>query len=186
MNQSIFSIMYLVSSSLLYPVVIGLLALFVYSLFALGDFLSEYTRQQKTQIKKDRLDESKLNYFGSDFLTRARHVADVNELQWLIGECEMQMAHKLEHTRLLSTIGPILGLMGTLIPLGPALIGLAKGDVTQLADNLVIAFATTVLGLFAGGTGYLLTIVRKRWYAQELNDIEYISEVLSHETTQTK
>ena len=64
--------------------------------------------------------------------------------------------------------------MGTLIPLGPALMGLAEGDVEQLATNLVLAFATTVLGLFAGSIGFVLTMIRRRWYQQDLNDIEYI------------
>jgi biopolymer transport protein ExbB/TolQ len=67
--------------------------------------------------------------------------------------------------------------MGTLIPLGPALMGLAEGNVEQLASNLVIAFATTVLGLFSGAIGFVLTAIRRRWYQQDINDIECILDV---------
>jgi len=68
--------------------------------------------------------------------------------------------------------------MGTLIPLGPALIGLSQGDIVQLANNLMIAFATTVVGLFAGSISYVLTQVRKRWYWQDMADIDYILDSL--------
>ena len=40
---------------------------------------------------------------------------------------------RLERTRALVRLGPALGLMGTLIPLSPALAGLANGDVAQLS-----------------------------------------------------
>jgi biopolymer transport protein ExbB/TolQ len=54
---------------------------------------------------------------------------------------------RLERTRWLVRAGPALGLMGTLIPLSPALAGLAAGDVKKLSDNLRVAFSVTVLGL---------------------------------------
>ena len=72
----------------------------------------------------------------------------------------------------------MLGLMGTLIPLGPALIGLSQGDLETLAQNLMIAFATTVVGLFSAGIAYVLTQVRRRWYWEDMSDIDYILNVL--------
>jgi biopolymer transport protein ExbB/TolQ len=99
-------------------------------------------------------------------------------IEWLSQEYEIRMAKRLEQTRIVATISPMLGLMGTLIPLGPALIGLSQGDIEQLANNLMIAFATTVIGLFAGTIGYVLTQVRKRWYWQDMADIDYILDTL--------
>jgi biopolymer transport protein ExbB/TolQ len=72
----------------------------------------------------------------------------------------------------------MLGLMGTLIPMGPALMGLSSGNIQQLAANLVIAFATTVLGLLAGGVAYSILLIKKKWYTQDLSDMEYVVEVL--------
>jgi biopolymer transport protein ExbB/TolQ len=72
----------------------------------------------------------------------------------------------------------MFGLMGTLIPLGPALMGLTSGDIQQLATNMVVAFSTTVLGLLTGGIAYAIVVVKKRWYTQDLSDMEYVVEVL--------
>lgn len=78
-------------------------------------------------------------------------------------------------------IGPMLGLMGTLIPLGPALMGLSAGNIHDLAANLMIAFSTTVLGLLAAGVAYCILLVKTKWYLQDLSDMEYVVEVLKGE-----
>jgi biopolymer transport protein ExbB/TolQ len=103
-------------------------------------------------------------------------------IDWLSEEYEVRMTKNLEFTKILSTVAPMIGLMGTLIPLGPALIGLAEGNILQLAHNLMVAFATTVLGLFAGIIGYVLTLVRKRWYWQDMTDIDYLLECMEGES----
>ncbi len=64
--------------------------------------------------------------------------------------------------------------MGTLIPISPALVGLAQGDVDTLSNNLVIAFSSTVVGLLIGGLAYVITTVRDRFYRQDIVDIEYV------------
>jgi len=56
--------------------------------------------------------------------------------------------------------------------------GLTTGDIQQLATNLVVAFSTTVLGLLTGGIAYAIVLVKKRWYTQDLSDMEYVVEVL--------
>jgi biopolymer transport protein ExbB/TolQ len=75
---------------------------------------------------------------------------------------------------MLVRFGPALGLMGTLIPLSPALAGLAKGNVTELSDNLRVAFSVTVLGLLIGAVAFTISLVRDRLYAQDLSDLEYV------------
>ena len=103
-------------------------------------------------------------------------------IERLSQEYEIKMAKRLEHTKITSTIGPILGLMGTLIPLGPALIGLSAGDLGTLAQNLMVAFATTVVGLFASGIGYVLMQIRRRWYWEDMADINYIVNTIEETT----
>jgi biopolymer transport protein ExbB/TolQ len=88
---------------------------------------------------------------------------------------------RLERTRMLVRAGPALGLMGTLIPLSPALAGLAAGDVKKLSDNLRVAFSVTVLGLLVGAIAYGISLVRDRLYGQDLSDLEYIAATLSAE-----
>ncbi|MEH3053489.1 MAG: MotA/TolQ/ExbB proton channel family protein [Patulibacter minatonensis] len=77
---------------------------------------------------------------------------------------------RLERPRMLVRAGPALGLMGTLIPLSPALAGLARGDVQRLSDDLRTAFAVTVIGLLTGALAYGVALVRDRVYAQDLSD----------------
>lgn len=191
----IFEMLYWISTSLLYPVIFILLGFVVWSLAAVGEFMSEYSKRvrnvgeleelcKKTgNISALTLGNCEQSFFVSSFLhDLAAHIERRSfAFDRLFGDYEIEMAKKLEKTRILATAGPMLGLMGTLIPMGPALIGLAQGDVVALANNLVIAFATTVLGLFSGVIGFVLTIIRRRWYQQDINDIECILDAFEAE-----
>lgn len=96
-----------------------------------------------------------------------------------LADFDLLSLKRLERTRLLVRAGPALGLMGTLIPLAPALDGLARGDVTTLTDNLRVAFGVTVLGLLVGAVAFGISLVRDRLYAQDLSDLEYIAAGLT-------
>ena len=98
--------------------------------------------------------------------------------------CERQLANyevdaqkELGHSRTLAKIGPMLGLMGTLIPMGPALVGLASGDIALMAYNMQVAFATTVVGLFSSAIGFATLQIKQRWYLQDLNNLEYFAQL---------
>ena len=91
-----------------------------------------------------------------------------------LADFDLRSMRKLERSRMLVRFGPALGLMGTLIPLSPALEGLAEGDVAQLSDNLRAAFSVTVLGLLIGALAFSIALVRDRLYAQDLSDLEYV------------
>jgi biopolymer transport protein ExbB/TolQ len=86
---------------------------------------------------------------------------------------------RLERTRLLVRAGPALGLMGTLIPLSPALAGLAAGDVQELSENLRVAFSVTVIGLLIGAIAFGISLVRDRLYGQDLSDLEFVANRLT-------
>jgi biopolymer transport protein ExbB/TolQ len=96
----------------------------------------------------------------------------------LLQEYEFLTIKRLERTRILVRVGPLLGLMGTLIPLAPALQALADGDTELLADNLTVAFSITVLGLLIGGIAFVISIMRDRFYSQDISDLEYLLELL--------
>ena len=106
----------------------------------------------------------------------------MREVERLLVEKEVEMMKKLEIPRMLVRVGPILGLMGTLIPLGPALLGLSAGNIEQLANNLVVAFTTTVVGLLIGAVSMVVATVRQRWYTEDMNDMEYVAEKLLKQT----
>lgn len=74
-------------------------------------------------------------------------------------------------------LGPILGLLGTLIPLGPGLAALGSGDIVTLAEALTVAFDTTVTGLVIGALAYyLVSKFKKQWYESDLIVLETIAE----------
>ena len=93
-------------------------------------------------------------------------------------EYEIEVSRLLDKTRVLVRVGPMLGLMGTLIPMGAALLALSKGDLAQMANCLIIAFGTTVAGLAIGVLAYVVSVVRERWYAEDTKDMGYIAELL--------
>jgi biopolymer transport protein ExbB/TolQ len=95
-----------------------------------------------------------------------------------LADFDLRSLRKLERSRMLVRFGPALGLMGTLIPLSPALEGLAKGDVALLSENLRAAFSVTVLGLLIGAVAFSISLVRDRLYAQDLSDLEYVVAAL--------
>lgn len=101
------------------------------------------------------------------------------QVQRLLANFEIAADKDLAISKTLTKLGPILGLMGTLIPMGPALAGLASGDIASMAYNMQIAFATTVVGLVAGAVGFLTQQVKQRWYLQDMTNLEFLSELLN-------
>jgi biopolymer transport protein ExbB/TolQ len=97
----------------------------------------------------------------------------------LLAEFDLRSLRRLERTRVLVRMGPALGLMGTLIPLSPALSGLAGGDVAELTENLRVAFGVTVVGLLVGALAFGISLIRDRLYAQDHSDLEYVAARLA-------
>jgi biopolymer transport protein ExbB/TolQ len=201
---------YFISTNLLYPVIIILFILIVWSLIAIGGFLYEWHARNRDFASLERgafkarallnaneledafetLSKSCSNKFVHDFLSRLAEFKGVFrskklmevKVEKLLQDFDTAMTKRLEKSRLVTRAGPMLGLMGTLIPMGPALLALAGGDVETLANNLIIAFGTTVLGLATGLIGHMVSMVRSRWYEQDMSDMEYLSEILFGES----
>lgn len=102
-----------------------------------------------------------------------------NRIAKRLAEYDYRSVKRLERTRILVRMGPALGLMGTLIPLSPALAGLANGDVQRLTDDLRVAFSVTVTGLLIGAVAYAVSLVRNRLYDQDYSDVEYVMAALA-------
>lgn len=109
-------------------------------------------------------------------LSNPRDKASVNHI---ISKYKAASEKELGKYKMLIKLGPILGLMGTLIPMGPALAGLSSGDIGSMAYNMQIVFATTVLGLVCGGVGFVLLQIKQRWANTDLEHLDYIANLLS-------
>ena len=98
------------------------------------------------------------------------HRDDDAYCEHLLANYEVEAEKELGRSRTFIKLGPMLGLMGTLIPMGPALVGLA-GDISSMAYNMQVAFATTVVGMVIAAVGIITLQVKQRWYAREMNDL---------------
>ncbi|MBO7091550.1 MAG: MotA/TolQ/ExbB proton channel family protein [Victivallales bacterium] len=174
-----------ISSSLLLPVTVLLLIGLACALVSLGGFfadsfilLKERKQRRKIMEALRRGEPVDIQQESGLFCERVRKLG---ELEWDELECEKIISEwdglyerRLERSRFLAKVGPMLGLMGTLIPMGPALAGLASGDIASMAYNMQIAFATTVLCCCIAGISILVLSVRKHDYADEIGCLQYV------------
>ena len=199
--ETISNILFWISNGLLVPVVVLLLLFFMRALVLAAGFLGEFFRRKTMLAQTDFLESGVHEQVMEGLRTLAGHSALVDRSLYLktlsvlsenvsnkafcervVANYEVDAAKELSGSRLLVKLGPMLGLMGTLIPMGPALVGLATGDISAMAYNMQVAFATTVVGMVIAAIGVTTLQVRQRWYARELNNLEYVRQLLCDES----
>ncbi|MBL8753863.1 MAG: MotA/TolQ/ExbB proton channel family protein [Planctomycetes bacterium] len=149
---------------LMVPVVLTLLGLLAWTLLATGGFLREL---------RDRRAAGPDHGLVARFHRQAQALGtDRNGLESLADRCEVEGGRMVTRLNLVARAGPTLGLMATLIPMGPALLALGEDDVAQLARSLVVAFTATVVGLLVGLLCAVMGSVRRQWYAADLVDVD--------------
>lgn len=192
-------ILYWISTGLLVPVIVLLIILFCRALLLAGSFYGQYMSIRKTEAllrnELGKLTSETVGELNSKLPEKSRslvimymrQVLDARDtpaqVQRLLANFEIARSLSAAISKTLTKLGPILGLMGTLIPMGPALAGLASGDIASMAYNMQIAFATTVVGLVAGAVGFLTQQVKQRWYLQDMTNLEFIAELLNENRT---
>ena len=87
----------------------------------------------------------------------------------------------LDCFQIATRLGPALGLIGTLVPMGTALAGLGQGDFSVMTSELVLAYTTTVVGLVIGSLAYLIGMIRRRFAEDDVREMEYLTERMYHE-----
>jgi biopolymer transport protein ExbB/TolQ len=197
-------ILFDVSDALRYPVLLLALLALVVVLAEVGTLLSELRRRRTRSVARleHAVDVARAALAGGDGAGALRAVCSVgfnpamdealaaivkqrerpdaaNRIAKRLAEYDYRSVRRLERTRILVRMGPALGLMGTLIPLSPALAGLADGDVQRLTDDLRVAFSVTVAGLLVGSVAYAVSLVRNRIYDQDYSDVEYMAAALA-------
>ena len=183
-------ILYWISTGLLVPVIVLLIILFGRSVLLLGNFFGQYLAIRKTDalLRKelDALTPETVSELGGHLYKKNNslvfayiHRIIEMHVQRLLADFEIAADKDLAISKTLTKMGPVLGLMGTLIPMGPALVGLSTGDIASMAYNMQVAFATTVVGLFSSAIGFITQQVKQRWYLQDMTNLEFLSELLN-------
>lgn len=103
------------------------------------------------------------------------------DLENLVLEREERLRGGVNLARSLVRVGPSLGLIGTLIPMGASLASLASGNLQAMAGQMVVAFTTTIIGLATGTVAYVVTTVRQKWAAEAVREQRYLAERIASE-----
>lgn len=200
--DQITNILYWLSTGLFIPVTVFLILFFVRSLFLAGSFYGTYLSRNKINVVLNKQidngsvaeiletlpsEETDKQALIIQFLQRIhKYKSNAIMLNKILGDYEIAADKELGKSKLLIKIGPMLGLMGTLIPMGPALVGLATGNISSMANNMQVAFATTVIGIIIGAVGFITLQVKQRWVADDINILEYIVESIKRYTDDTQ
>lgn len=167
------SFLYIISSVLLVPVVVGLVLLTCWVVVFFGWFLREL------------LDRRRGHYVA---LLRYRKVLEQQMatapqqthldivLERLLQAGELQLIKSLDKIRFVIRVGPALGLMGTLIPMGISLSAMAQGDMPKMAGSMVTAFTTVVVGLACSVVAYIMSLVKEKWVRADMREMEFLTE----------
>ncbi len=187
-------ILYWISTGLLVPVILLLIYFFCRSLLMVGGFFGQYLDTRRTHLRTQEhlrtLTPDNLDDFWAELPAKSRslfmrHLKELKQsegsparIEKVVADFEAAADKELTPSRMLAKMGPMFGLMGTLIPMGPALVGLSTGDIASMAYNMQVAFATTVVGLFSSAVGFAVQQIKRRWYVEEMNQLVFVAELL--------
>ena len=191
-----------ISQSLTIPVLVILLVIVIISIISLGGVIAEYTSRKKVPIGTIRdliydinnassVDDLK-NVIANAKIPKAQKKAltEIANSESLGKDSREALARKLfefeeektmsnlQKTDIITRIGPTLGLMGTLIPMGPGLAALGAGDINTLASSLTVAFNTTIVGIGSGALCYVIGKIRSGWYDRYLSDLDALIDAV--------
>ena len=193
------TVLYTISTALLYPVVIVMILLSVWMMVYAGGFAAEWVKRRRfsgTQTVSEAMEEIHekgilphglqqslpwhvIVYFNQlrDLMAhsgrfRGERIEDLNQ------DKLDTLQKEVDKIRLIVRIGPSLGLMGTLIPMGTGLAGLTQGNMAQLSSSLILAFTTTVVGLALGISAHFFSVVREQWMVKDMREVNLITEAL--------
>lgn len=185
-----------IANSLLIPDIILLILFFLRALVLLGStyngfMLRRRNNQRFNHLIKDltpdgienlkeslpqKTDSLYVRYL-KDMLDNGKDHEDYTD--YLITQYETETVKEVNLSRLLAKLGPVLGLIGTLISMSPALVGLSTGDISGMAYNMQVVFAATVVGLVISAVGLFTLQLKQRWFAQDVNNLDYVARILN-------
>jgi biopolymer transport protein ExbB/TolQ len=137
----------------LIPILLLILAALAYAFMALGMFVVEGWQRMRGTHESRLAAYQKTSGSGSDDL-------------------ELWILKRLEWLRIVARTAPMLGLVATMIPMGPALLAMTTNDAKAIGDNLVVAFSAVILALVSASITFVVLTIRRRWLLVELRALE--------------
>ncbi len=200
--NALITLLHWISSGLMIPVVILILIALGYSLLLLGDLYGVFSsrlrnRENISQLVK-KAGVSPVANLQLDDLVKIKsllgsHLKELVDCKWhcvhgekVLSDFEVAAQKELNLATILMRTGPMLGLMGTLIPMGPALAGLASGDISSMATNMQVAFSTTVIGVFIGAIGFIVQRAKSHWNQADYVVLAYLFELSQEQQNEKK
>lgn len=199
-NQNLSDALRAVASSLQVPVMIILLLLIAVTVVMAGTLIAElFIERRHMRIKlpeflneleagnrppEEIIEESGLLKRQKDALLTVCAQKELTPLKReslageLVNAVHMHYDLRVKITDLIMRLGPMFGLLGTLIPLGPGIIALGRGDTYTLSESLLIAFDTTIAGVVAAAFATVISAVRRRWYTRYMGYLDSAMECL--------
>ncbi len=183
---------YFISAALFYPALILIVIFSALIVVSAGALLAEWlerVRLQKVPAEKlpglilEGQEDRLLPHRVKGHIRRVRGVLENGNhddvlIANLLAESRMASWKSTDMLKALVKLGPALGLIGTLIPMGKGLTALGQGDLTQMAGDLGLAFTTTVVGISVGMVAFSFFTIRHRWVQEDVKNLELATEVL--------
>lgn len=191
-----------VASAMQTPVILILMLLLAFTVFLIGWVIVEFFTERSLLKAKlpalvDALNETKNREETKECVAKSgllkRQRAALTELLShpeltplmreslavrIVTEEQSHYDVRLKTSDLVARIAPLLGLLGTLIPLGPGIIALGQGDTMTLSSSLMTAFDTTILGLISAAAAMVISTIRKNWYNNYMSVLETAAECI--------
>ncbi len=190
-------LLHVVAQAFLYPTIIVLIILIIFLIWVIGSVIVEgivERRHFKVALPELLAEIEDKPYADlpdvvakSGLLAKQKRMVDtVIAYGYLPDEAREALARQqlsdqeaaynrvASRTDMVARISPMIGLMGTLIPLGPGIVALGQGQTELLASSIEVAFDTTVTGLLIAIVALVISRFRKRWYSTYLDTLEAI------------
>ena len=151
--------LYDASRLFLVPVILLILAALAFSVISLGRFAFEAAARRTGRP-------------GQPLTAHQRRTGCSGD------DLELLIMRRLEWLRIVSRSAPMLGLVATMIPMGPALLALGTNDGAAVGKNLVVAFSSVILALIAASISFFVYTIRRRWLLEELRALECGAETV--------
>jgi biopolymer transport protein ExbB/TolQ len=178
MFAGIKTFLFVLSSCVLYPVLLLLTGLSAWIFFECGKLLADWVRRRRLRNTEFSAPVEAYRKTLAEMLSRH---APEHEIQNFLRESIHRRQAFLDKFRIVTRIGPALGLIGTLVPMGTALASLGQGDVSVMTAELVVAYTTTVVGLLVSCLSFLIYTIRYRFVENDIRNMEFLTEQMYHE-----